>query len=110
MKKLLKKLKNKKGESFVEILISVLIAAFGCLLIATLYSAAMSLNVQASKMDDNFYKSISEMEQMFDGQAQINDDKDHKVTVTEDGGGNPFEDGVYVYGDKDGGNYAYRRD
>lgn len=108
MKKLLKKLKNKKGESFVEILISVLIAAFGCLLIATLYSAAMSLNVQASKMDDNFYKSISEMEQMFDGQAQINDKKDHKVTVTEDGGGDPFEDGVYVYGD--GGNYAYRRD
>ena len=107
MKKLLKKLKNKKGESFVEILISVLIAAFGCLLIATLYSAAMSLNVQASKMDDNFYKSISEMEQMFDGQAQM---AHPKVTVTEDGGGNPFDDDVYVYGDKDGGNYAYRRD
>lgn len=95
MKKFLRKLKNKKGESFVEVLISVLIAAFGCLLIATLYSAAMSLNVQASKMDDNFYSDISKMEQMFEegttsetGSAKIEDSEGGKLDVSIDKFGN----------------------
>lgn len=103
MKKFLRKLKNKKGESFVEVLISVLIAAFGCLLIATLYSAAMSLNVQASKMDDNFYSDISKMEQMFEDEGTSG----YKAVIEEDEGNGKLETGVDLYGNNS--NYAYKR-
>lgn len=95
MKKLFKKLKSKKGESFVEVLISVLIAAFGCLLVATLYSAAMSMNLRASEMDDKFYGDITQMEQMFEEgttsekkQAKIEDSEGGKLDVSIDKFGN----------------------
>lgn len=82
MKKLFKKLKSKKGESFVEVLISVLIAAFGCLLVATLYSAAMSMNLRASEMDDKFYGDITQMEQMFE-EGTTSEKKQAKIEDSE---------------------------
>ena len=99
--KIIRKLKSKGGESFVEILISILIVAFGCLLIATMYSSAMNMNIQASKKDDDYYKAVSEMEQMFDkdtaksGKAYITDNKTSEGV------------GIDIYGNDD--NAAYKR-
>ena len=56
------KTRTRAGESLVEILIAILIVALGCVVIATMYSAAMNMNVEASRQDDEFYEAMSEME------------------------------------------------
>lgn len=101
--KIIRKLKSKRGESFVEILISILIVAFGCLLIATMYSSAMNMNIQASKKDDDYYKAVSEMEQMFGGEPS---EKNKEVEI-KDENNNSLVTGVKIYGNDD--NAAYKR-
>ena len=64
MKNINNKLRSKKGETFVEILIAILIVAFGCMLIASLYGASMKLNLEAKQNDDDYYGAINEMETM----------------------------------------------
>ena len=102
MRKLMGRSRRNKGESFVEILIAILIVAFGCVILATLYSSAMDLNLTAAKKDDAFYDSVSQTEQMFDSEST------GKGTVIIEGEG---EDEVTVsiktYGDED--NAAYKR-
>lgn len=102
MGKLFRKIKSKSGETFVEILIAILVVAFGCLLIATMYTSAMNLNLKASKDDDDFYKAMSETEQMFDGEKTgsgnvVMEDQDGKIQEIE----------IDVYGDEK--NSAYKR-
>lgn len=105
MDKFLRKIKSKKGESFVEILISILIVALGCMLIASMYTSSMNLNMQASKQDDAFYQAVSQMEQMFDSSEN---DSSGKAVITEDAesGGVSFEVEVKIYGKETS---AYKR-
>ena len=81
MVKTFRKLKSKRGESLIEILIAVLIIALGCMLVATLYTASMNLNIQASRDDDAFYSSASEMEQFLTGGGASTSGK---ATVTDE--------------------------
>lgn len=64
MKKLLKKIKSKKGESFVEILVAVLVIAFAIMMVATMYTSAFQMNVSAKERDDAFFKAIQKVESM----------------------------------------------
>ena len=89
MGKLFRKIQSKSGETFVEILIAILVVAFGCLLIATMYTSAMNLNLKASKDDDDFYKAMS-------GNV-VMEDQDGKIQEIE----------IDVYGDEK--NSAYKR-
>ncbi len=104
--RLLKRLKSKRGESLAEILIAVLIAALGCMLIATMFVSAFSLNKQASDMDDAFYQSMSDTEKVYEsnssgsGKIVINEDDG----VDNDGG---LEVDVDIYGE--GKNITYKR-
>lgn len=100
--KLIRKLKSKRGESFMEILISILIVAFGCMLIATMYVSAMKMNMIASEKDDEFYKAVSQMEQMFE---ESKPDTSKKAQITDDGGSLPVS--IDIYGDDS--NAAYKR-
>ena len=102
MKKNLSKLRSHKGESFVEILIAILIVAFGCLLLASMFSASFDLNTSAQQKDKEFYQSISDME----SESNLVDD-DFQVTITEtDGNGTTCGASVNVntnkYGDENG--------
>lgn len=101
--KILRKLKSKSGESFVEILISVLIVAFGCMLIATMYSAAMNMNVKASKEDKEYYETVSEMEQLFESRPS---ESQKRAEIKDDSGNSDFFD-IDIYGDSS--NAAYKR-
>lgn len=103
MKRVFGKLKDRRGESFIEILIAILIVAFGCLLIATMYTSAMNLNIDASQKDSDFYKAVSEMEQMFSDKSGTSGE-----AVFQDKNGNEFKEGILMYGG-DGANAAYRR-
>ena len=99
-KKLRRKLHSKKGETFVEILVAILVVAFGCSIIAAMYSAAMSLNVEASKQDDEFYQAITDMEEngsafTESGKAVIHDNERNK----------DMEKTIYIGGNEDHASY-----
>lgn len=81
MKTILRKLKSRRGDSFIEILVAILVAAFGCLLIATMYTSAMNMNIEASKADDSYYGALSDMEKMFGKDASASGSG--KVTITD---------------------------
>lgn len=104
MNKIKKIPRRKRGESFVELLIAVLIVAFGCLMIATMYSASMSINISANEQDADFYKALEEIEKT--GTSE----KD--VTVTIDEGDSESESDITVkvkeYGE--GQISAYKKD
>ncbi len=58
-----KKRRSVRGESFVELLIAVLIVAFGCAIIATMFAVSLGLNKGAREKDDEYYRTLTEMEQ-----------------------------------------------
>lgn len=62
-KKFIRKIASRRGETLVELLVAILIVAFGCMLIAVLYSASMSINLDAQQKDAEFYDAISQIEQ-----------------------------------------------
>lgn len=101
MKRLFDKSKCKKGETFVEILIAILIVAFGCMIISTMYSTSMSLNTDAAAKDSAYYDALSEMEmlkngegQSVEGSATIKDDYSEETGKNEES----LSVGVDVYG------------
>lgn len=99
MRKFIRKLKSRKGESFVEILIAILIVALGSLLIATMYNTSMDLNITASQQDDDYYKAVSEMEKMYDSTTEPTKGK---VVIQEDtaSGDKSYEGSIEIYGDE----------
>ena len=103
MRKLMGRSRRNKGESFVEILIAILIVAFGCVILATLYSSAMDLNLTAAKKDDAFYDSVSQTEQMFDNGTKTGEEK----AIIEGENGDSARVTIETYGDYD--NAAYKR-
>lgn len=101
MKKFLGKIKSKKGETFIELLIAILIVAFGCFLIATMFNTSMNLNITAQNKDKDFYQAITEME----SESQSKDD-DYTMLI-KDENGKTTEVTVSTYGD--GKLSAYRK-
>ncbi len=91
--KLLKKCKAKRGETLVEILVAILIIALASGLFASMYMAAMNLNLAARKDDDNFYKAVTELEQMVDDGTGTAAEGDHKIKfkITPETGSDPGE-------------------
>ena len=79
MKKFLGKIKSKQGETFIELLIAILIVAFGCFLIATMFNASMNLNITAQNKDKDFYQAITDME----SENNIKD-KNYKILITDE--------------------------
>lgn len=109
MRKLLKKLRSRRGETFIEILCAVLIAAFGTTIIVTMLTTAMQLNKVAKQNDSDYYSSVTEMEQMTEKKGAVEveiadaDDPEGeggKVTVTTD----RYGDGEYSSYRKGDGN------
>lgn len=104
MKPFIRKLKSKKGESLAEILIAILIIAFGCMLIAAMYSASMSMNLDAQDADKDFYDAITKMESMGSGDKS----GDLTVGITDENGATEKGDiKVDRYGS--GGLSSYRK-
>lgn len=101
MKKFLGKIKSKKGETFIELLIAILIVAFGCFLIATMFNTSMNLNITAQNKDKDFYQAITEME----SESQSKDDN-YKMLITDESG-KTTDVTVSTYGD--GKLSAYRK-
>lgn len=69
----------RRGETFVELLIAVLVVAFASLLVTVMYSAAFSADIEAEKNDTTYYGALSDMESMGKDGGELNvkiEDKD----------------------------------
>lgn len=89
MKKLLGKIRSRKGETFIEILIAVLVISLSLMLVATMYSSAFNLNISAKEKDEAFYDALKSVEQMdgtpIDGSVTITDKDVDYTTGNETG-------------------------
>ena len=56
------KLKSKKGETLVGILVAVLIIALSAGVFAAMYSAAGNINLSARRRDEKFFESVENLE------------------------------------------------
>lgn len=77
--KLHKVSRARRGETLVEILVAILIIALASGLFASMYMAAMNLNLAARKDDDNFYKAVTDLEQMVDDGTGTAVEGEHKI-------------------------------
>lgn len=102
MKKLVEKLRARAGESFVEILIALLIVAFATILLVGMYAASGAVNVSAKEQDADFYEDLMAVE---NGTAASTDTKD--VKISDEFGSNVATIKVDVY--SDGAFTAYRK-
>lgn len=62
MRKLTAKIRSRKGETLIEILVSILIVSLSALLVASMFVAAGRINLSVRKMDEDFYHSVTEVE------------------------------------------------
>ncbi len=106
----IRKIRSKKGETLVEILVAILIIALSAALFATMYMASMKINTTAREADEKFYDAVGKLEEMIDsGDAEsIQGNLTYTPTgENAEGGGNTFEvdvftkDGMSVYKDKE---------
>lgn len=91
---LIKKIKSKSGETLVEIIVAILIVAFGCVLIGTLFTSSFNMNITAKQRDDAYYSDLNDMtasgEVIAQGQITITDDKGTTIVVEVDEYGSEY--------------------
>ena len=66
MKRVAKKLRSRRGETLVEILVAILIIALSAGLFATMYTASMRIDLTAREQDEAFFAAVGELEEMID--------------------------------------------
>lgn len=107
MKKIIQKFKSKRGETFVGILVAILIVALSAGLFATMYNASMNINLSAQKQDELFYNAVGTLEEMEKsdntttsyGQLQYSSDNHIESVDVE----YLTQDGLSVYHDRSAG-------
>lgn len=59
--------RSRRGETFVEILVAILIIALSAGLFAAMYSASMNLDLFAKQQDKLFYDAVEQLEELIEG-------------------------------------------
>ena len=62
MKEILQKIKDNRGESLLELLVSILIGSMSVILLTTMIITSVRINSDAKKKDNVFYESLSAAE------------------------------------------------
>lgn len=85
MKKLLKKLRQSRGETLIETLVAVLVMTCASVLLATMLLAASNLNSKAQEQDKSFYDQVTAAETdttpRYDVDVQFTENGSAVVTV-----------------------------
>lgn len=87
------KLNARRGETFVELLVAVLVVAFASLIVAVMYSTAFQANLDAQESDKTYYGALTEMESM-----KKKNEKSLEVTITDGTGSTTVEVDEYGNG------------
>ncbi len=61
MKRIRRKLSSRRGETLIELLVSIMIIALSAFLLVMMYEASGKINLAARKMDDDLYQSVTEI-------------------------------------------------
>ena len=69
----------RRGETFIEVLVALLIVALSTLLLTAMVGAAGSIDLTARQKDEKFYEALSKVETM-QGPEAIGD---YTVTITD---------------------------
>lgn len=97
----MKKLRNNRGETLLEGLIAVMIAALSMTMLLSCVTASSHTGTGAKEMDDKFYQTLSDVE------GHSGTGVDESVTIKREGVADPPTVSVTVYGD--GGLYSYSK-
>ena len=104
------KLRSKKGETLVGILVAILIIALSAGLFATMYTASMNIDLSAQKQDKAFYEAVGALEKMEKSDNTITKQKGKLQYTSSSGATSPpvdveylTKDGLTVYHDGDSG-------
>ena len=62
MRRAVKKLRSRLGETFVEVLVALLIVALAALLLASMVAASGSIDANTRGQDEEFYKAVTALE------------------------------------------------
>lgn len=68
MKNFRRKLKSKRGETLIEILVSIMIVALSAGMFAAMYNASMQIDRTARQQDELFYEAVGALEEMKDSE------------------------------------------
>lgn len=74
------KLISRRGETFIEVLVAVLIIAFATLMVAALYSATLDTDSAVQKRDKQYYETLQKVEEL---DPSVKNSKEVSVTVTD---------------------------
>ena len=96
MRQSIRKLRSRRGETLVEVLVSILVAGLSVLLLAGMISTAARFNGAARRADERLYEQLSAAE----AQGPDADLGRASVVLTVGGVRDPIP--VYVYGLPDG--------
>lgn len=80
------KLKSKKGETLVGILVAVLIIALSAGMFAAMYSAAGNINLSARRRDEKFFESVENLEKNIESGGDNKADGTLTYTPTDENG------------------------
>lgn len=94
MKRALHKLRSRRGESLMEVLIAILIMALSCAMIAGVTRAAILINRRASDATEKFYTDMS--------RAQQSSTSSGTLTVAGTGGVGSVDIPITISGTADG--------
>ena len=89
---MIKKLRSRRGETLLEVLISVLVVALSAVMLATMVAAATKVGIDAEAAMDKYYKQVSAAE---GGSAGVTDN----VKITYNGASKDIT--VSYYGSTD---------
>ena len=85
----------RRGETFIEVLIALLIVVLSTLLLVVMVGASGSIDIAARQQDEKFYEALSEVESMqADRQEKTGS---YFVTITPSDGSTATEAQVDIY-------------
>ena len=86
MRRTVNKLRSRRGETFVEVLVALLIVALATMLLASMVTASGSIDANTREQDEKFYDAVSALESgEVDTAAGGTATTGKKVTVNWDG-------------------------
>lgn len=106
MNNIMKRLRNKAGETLVESMAAILIFTFASIIMLSMVSSAADINTAAKEADHDFYSQMVTIEQASGSGTTI------KVTFTVDSSASKLYSlsstgDAAMYGDPENGLYAY---
>ncbi len=109
MKKTFSKLRSRRGESFVEVLVAIMVVGLAALLMASMVSVSGSIDMNTREKDKKFYEISSKVESYDINIASSDTTKVEMSEAPAAGGYFTVSMDVKIYTDADGTLKAYKK-